>query len=306
MESNYSNPSIKEESSDNETEFVQPMPIVKSHNHHILVFLLGMLVGSLITSQYYTNQEFSKFLNENVNLILESSKSYWDELNLIIGSLNQPEFADSDDVTDLYSYVTDESTNSMEQIILREFPNQSRHFHASIKSCYLYSIINHGLPSIIILVSQPQKSNCVARKLIKILSGSENTSNLIINTTKFKNQNSESAKKNLDSELANIFDKLKERVALVEDIKNIPAESMLLFHAYGDDAGPKFNGIILFLTFEINEDIISEQPKKVTSFVEEKLTELWKNKIYYDQRMALFARITNNVVLVNNNEDNCR
>jgi hypothetical protein len=219
-------------------------------------------------------------------------------------------------------YLTKEPTNiktSLEttmllKILKTEFPSQKSGFYTNIISCYQNSILNGKDPSIIMLVaSRKDKNNlgCVARKLLKTLNeaiiGQQgvNYKYLIIDTKKLVGKQHDDAKLVLDEDLTKIFTNLNAKIALVEDIQNIPAQSMLIFHTFGDDeTTTKYKGIITLLTFEIDEDISETKDRyaELSDFVERKLSEKWSKDIKYDQLKPLYARIANNIVLINNQE----
>jgi hypothetical protein len=199
-----------------------------------------------------------------------------------------------------------------------EFPNQTNEFFKSIISSYDYSIRKRVAPSIIMLVSDKltsENTKCVARKLLKILINKKSDKNCIIDTKKLSDMEHEAAKEVLDGDLINIFTNLSEKFALVEDIQLIPAKSMLLFHSYGDDdSTAKYKGIITLLTFEIDEDISEDREKfshlasdyaVLSKFVENKLGERLSKNMHADQLYPLYTRISNNIILVNN-EDCCK
>ena len=160
------------------------------------------------------------------------------------------------------------------------------------------------------------QSNCVSKKLFKILFEATSVclnhlkyDALIVDTEKLLGKNHESAKKELDDNLVKIFRDQKSKLAFIEDISNIPAQAMILFHGYGDEADyAKFRGIILLLSFQIDEfdyEIMKDRKnlaKILTKYVEEKLTQKWSNLMKYDQRTALFTRLTNNVIFLKNEE----
>ena len=199
------------------------------------------------------------------------------------------------------------------EVLNNEFKSQSRSFHSSLISCYNHSILESKDPSVILLVADrnnKESLNCIARKLLKALNIATHGDNLdynyLIVDTKHLSRNEDEAKMQLDLNFKKIFKDLKRNIALVEDLNNIPPQSMILFYAYGDDASnSKYNGIIILITFVIDEvfdkikfDKLSTDYAMLSSFVEMKLNEKWSNDIDYDQLKPLYTRIGNNIILV--------
>ena len=90
---------------------------------------------------------------------------------------------------------------------------------------------------------------------------------------------------------------------------------MILLYSYGDDiTTAKYRGIMILLTYELNEEIISNDKEqyeeltkdysKLTSFVEKDINDRWYVFIDYDQLKPLYNRIVNNIILINN-EKSC-
>ena len=193
-----------------------------------------------------------------------------------------------------------------------EFPNQKHYFYSNIISSYEHSILNGQDPSIIVLASNSENSkntNCVARKLSKMLiRGDSNLEDSVINSTKLSCLNDEEAKEELDKRLVDIFQNLNEKIALIEDIQDLPDKSMILFHSYGDDkSNAKFKGIIIIFTFNFKGEIENREmsDKDMTLFIEQKLNDKLNQSFHYDQLNALFTRIANNLVLIQI-ENNCQ
>ena len=202
--------------------------------------------------------------------------------------------------------------------LTHDFKNQQLSFHTNIISCYEQSILSKKDPSIIMLVSDKnskQNLDCVAKKVLKVLNeaihGTSEYKNLVISTRSL-DKDSDKAKFQLDSKLTNLFSHLNKRVALVEDISNIPPKSMMLFYAYGDEySNSRYNGIVVLLTYTLDIGLskdkfrlLANDYSLLSSLVEDKLTAEWSNEIHYDQLRPLFSRITNNIVLVDK-ENNC-
>jgi hypothetical protein len=200
--------------------------------------------------------------------------------------------------------------------LIEVFPNQDRLFFSNIISSYENSILKNRDPAIILMVSDKntRKSlKCVSRKLLEVLNHAANqcykrvdTNSLVVSTKNLIDLNAETAKSILDKALVEIIDKYKSRFVLVDDVLNIPPESMLIFHGFGDDeSNSRFKGIIILLTLDIDEFFYDEEMnvKRLTGIVDKYLSQKWSNFIDYDQLRPLFARIMNNVVFVKNEID---
>jgi hypothetical protein len=200
--------------------------------------------------------------------------------------------------------------------MVENFPNQDRLFYNNIISSYENSILKNRDPAIILMVSDKNTKKsfkCVSRKLLKILNDAVNlcykridTNSLVVDTKNLINLNSETAKSILDKDIVEIIEKSKSRIVLVDDVLNIPPESMLIFHGFGDDeSNARYKGIIILLTVEIDEIFYDEEMnvKRLTAIVDKYLSQKWSNFIDYDQLRPLFARIMNNVVFVKNEID---
>ena len=216
----------------------------------------------------------------------------------------------------------DESKKSLISQLKNNFPNQTKGFYSNVISCYEHSVTGNQDPAIIILVSDKHTTknvNCVAKNLLKFLlkdhDGEFDYTLAALNSVKYKNKDSENVKKELDTDLINIFSNMKGKIALIENIENIPAKSMMLFYSYGDDLSTaKYKGIMILLTYELSEEIISNNKEKyeeltksynkLSSFVEKDINDRWSVFIDYDQLKPLYTRIANNIILVNN-EKSC-
>lgn len=196
------------------------------------------------------------------------------------------------------------------------FPSQTKNFYATIHSCYEHSILKDRDSSIIMLVGDKLTSKnvkCVAKDLLKFINSKHNTTTdynlLTIDANSYLSKNSDVVKQNIDEKLRNIFSN-SGKVALINDIQVIPAKSMLLFYTYGDEADyALYKGILIIYTYELSEVISNDKEKydelknsykKLTNYVEKDLKKLWKSDMEYDQMSALFTRVTNSVVLVEN------
>ena len=141
-----------------------------------------------------------------------------------------------------------------------------------------------------------------------LIRGDSNLEDSVINSTKLSSLNDEEAKEELDKRLVYIFQNLNEKIALIEDIQDLPDKSMILFHSYGDDkSNAKFKGIIIIFTFNFKGEIENREmsDKDMTLFIEQKLNDKLNQSFHYDQLNALFTRIANNLVLIQI-ENNCQ
>ena len=217
---------------------------------------------------------------------------------------------------------SDEIKPSLFRQLKNSFPNQTKGFYSNIISCYKHSIIENSDPAIIILVSDKQTTknvNCVAQNLVKLLIKNQDVNFdhtlATLKSSKYKNKDSEYVKKELDEDLINIFSAKNGKIALIENIENIPAQSMILFYTYGDDiTTSKYKGIIILFTYELNGAVVSNNKEKheeltnnvakLNSLVEKDINDRWSVYIDYDQLKPLYTRIANNIILVNN-EQSC-
>ncbi len=190
------------------------------------------------------------------------------------------------------------------------FPNQSRQFQLNVISSYKHSILESSDPSIVILVSDKKSGdnlNCVAERLLATLDNSTDFEDAIIRPRDLTTDvnDAESVKLVLDKKLEEIY--TKKRVGLVENIESIPPQSMILFYTYGDDVSTsKIPGIILMFTLKLDIDFLpthyllfSNNVAKLSQLLEDYLKNLWLSHIDSDQLLPLLSRITNNLILVN-------
>lgn len=206
------------------------------------------------------------------------------------------------------------------RLIKSKYPNQSGLFWANIESTYRHSIIKSKDPAIVLIVNDKLTSNLASELSYDILNTiktsienqrSYNLNNLIINPSDFTDlinaKLHDQVKLHIDNKLNKIFQS-DQRVALVKNIQQIPATSMLLFYTYGDDLiSAKYPGVVILMTLEIDHTISNEQreifsksSKKTMEFVESHLFKLWSKFVGEDQLKPLFTRIGNNVIFVNN------
>jgi len=198
----------------------------------------------------------------------------------------------------------------LNSLLQKEFPNQNKKFISTILSSFDESIITSGNPSIVMLVSDDNApiGHCVANRIFKVL-GDKKVPELDCNNLQLLNK--DQAKLEIDNQLENAF-KAGKRLFLINNIEAVPSSSMFIFYTYGDSIPEaKFPGVMIFFTYKLKSSLTNEQRKlfrnglpQLTSFVEQELTELW-NDIHFDQLKPLFTRITNNVVLVEKDEQPC-
>jgi len=197
-------------------------------------------------------------------------------------------------------------------LLEREFPQQNEIFISNFIISYTESILKKKDPSVIILVSDENsaKSHCIARRVVQTY-GDKNLPELDGN--EFKGMPSEEAKIEIDKRLVKTFKNSKNKYFMIKNMENIPGNSMLIFHGYGDIGNnAKFPGVVIFLTYNLPKKLSHEErqifiksPKRLTQYVEGELKQLWKD-IDFDRIYPLFARITKNVVFVEHEELPCR
>jgi hypothetical protein len=206
------------------------------------------------------------------------------------------------------------------KFIKSKYPNQTNLFWANIESTFRHSIIKSKDPSIILIVNDQLTSNLAHELTYDILNTiklsiedkkSFNLQNLIINPFDFNNliqtNQWDKVKLLIDDKLNRIFSS-GQRVALVRNIQDIPAKSMLLFYTYGDDLlSAKYPGVVILMNLHIDyliestdRDVYSKSSRKIIEFTENYLFKLWSNYVMEDQLKPLFTRIGNNVIFVNN------
>lgn len=206
-----------------------------------------------------------------------------------------------------------------------KYPNQTNLFWANIESCYRHSILKSKDPSIILIVSDEttrELGNILAYDILSLVHSSVATNthhldDLVISpqsdydlTSLISEDKYDEVKLLIDTKLNRVFMN-KKKIALVKDIQEIPATSMLLFYTYGDDLlSAKYPGVVILMTLKLegaleNEnnrdfrDALMKSQSKLTSYVEDYLFNLWSKQVGDDQLRPLFTRIANNVVLVN-------
>ena len=259
--------------------------------HHLLYIILGIIIGTTFMHSFNRVSDTPEAIFNNLNYFFGN---IWKDISVKI-------FGDK---------TITKKTETFVEELMKEFPNQSRNFFHTIISCYDYSVVNELGPSIIILVSNHKESKnnkCVSRRLLKFLSNSKDIKKLIINTKNFKTKQNKDAKLLLDRDLSYIFGEYREKIALVENIENIPAEAMLLFYAYGDEfLQAKFKGILILFTYELKEELSKDSKKqlfnnyaKLSTLVENELNDEWSPYVEYDQLHPLYTRIGNSIILLN-------
>jgi hypothetical protein len=267
-----------------------------SSRKHIIINIFFLLTGFLLGVSYsnYDQMDLNRFklIFHHDNKISAEADNFKkdDEILVKPGNKKQDDF---------------------NNLLKKNFPNQKGYFFNNIISCYEHSVIKGRDPSIIILASNNKtNTNCVARKLLKILTEDDlNKENLIIDSISLSSMSDDEAKEELDKSLVNIFENLNSKIALIENIEDLPAKSMILFHSYGDDeSNAKFKGIMILFTFHFeveNSGYYFQNIKEMLNLIEQKLTEKLSISIHFDQLYPLYARIANNAVLINQ-EDNCQ
>jgi hypothetical protein len=217
--------------------------------------------------------------------------------------------------------IPDKRTKSLlSRRLQSQFQNQTINFYSTILSCYEHSLEKNLDPSIILLVfdkltsknvncvtKESSKEYCVTNCLAKNLNEQIDYKTLALRSEKYQNKHFEAVKHELDEDLVEFFSLGK--IVLIEDIHNLPADSMILVYTYGDDASTaKYRGIMVLLTYELETDISKNKEKsdelnneysKLSSFIETSLYDKWSKDIDYDQLRPLLTRIGNNYILVN-------
>ena len=269
-----------------------------SSRKHIIINIFFLLTGFLLGVSYsnYDQMDLNRFklIFHHDNKISAEADNFKQDDEILVKPGNKKQ----DDFNNL---------------LKKNFPNQISDFFSNIISCYEHSVIKGRDPSIIILASNNKtNTNCVARKLLKILTEDDlNKENLIIDSISLSSMSDDEAKEELDKSLVNIFENLNSKIALIENIEDLPAKSMILFHSYGDDeSNAKFKGIMILFTFHFEVEnsgyyFQNIKEKDMRNLIEQKLTEKLSISIHSDQLYPLYARIANNAVLINQ-EDNCQ
>lgn len=150
--------------------------------------------------------------------------------------------------------------------------------------------------------------------LANILNSGSNSKKLIIDpiddsylSSLISTSEHDKTKLYVDDKLNSVF-KAGEKLALVNNIEQLPAHTMLLFYSYGDDLlNAKYPGVLILMTLNINSIIddtqkssFSKSSSVITKFAEDHMFSLWSRYIGDDQLRPLFTRIANNVVYLNN------
>jgi len=200
-----------------------------------------------------------------------------------------------------------------------KYPNQSSYFWKKIESKFVFSILKHGDPATIILVSD-NSTSLLSKNLsydilntikISLKNDNNNLDSLIINPTDYQDLIQQ---KDYDKIKLMIDDKLKKiflndnHIALVNNIQKIPATSMMLFYTYSDEkSNAIFSGNIILLTLELNNviesktrELFNQNNVNLTKFIKKYMTDLWANEIHPDILNPLITRIGKNILLINN------
>ena len=206
----------------------------------------------------------------------------------------------------------------------QKYPNQTNSFWANIESSFRHSIIRQKDPSILLVVNDKRSKSLAEKITVDILthlvqvfdsnSKAKNVNDLIIDAKKdqvlhemIKENSHDKSKLYIDTRLTSLFGSGK-KMALVNNIEMLPAQTMLLFYTYGDDLhNAKFPGIMILMSLNIDYELESGQRARflksssvLTKFSEDYLFNLWSKSINDDQLRPLFTRIANNVIFVNN------
>jgi hypothetical protein len=206
-----------------------------------------------------------------------------------------------------------------------KYPNQSTSFWANIESSCRHSIIRQKDPSIVLLVSDRETKTLATAltvdildmvlKILKSVGLTKTAQEVTIDPKSDSNladliqeNNHDKLKLYIDNKLVEWF-KSGDKVALVNNIELLPAQTMLLFYTYGDDQDTaKFPGVLILMNLNLEmslETALRERFNKngsnkfLTKFTEDYLFKLWSARVNDDQLKPLFTRIANNVVLVN-------
>lgn len=198
------------------------------------------------------------------------------------------------------------------------YPNQSEYFWINIESCYKHSVVKSEDPSIILMIYDEESANTYSKLSREVLNYLDkiykSNGHVLISTKNDKNFNDLIERKNSDDSKLYVDSKLSEhfesggKLALIEDVQQFPAHSMVLFYAYGDEKKyAKFPGVLIFMSLKLDEILdtkrkndYSLKPKKLREFAESYMFNMWSKWIREDQLRPLFTRIANNVILVNN------
>jgi hypothetical protein len=219
-------------------------------------------------------------------------------------------------VSDLSKSTFDKNFHSLKE----KYPNQTNRFWANIESAFEHSIVDSKDPSIILVVNDRLTSHLAPRLVVDLFECFLNyfkktATNPVINPTGdaklsklIANRQYDMTKMYVDNKLNDIFLN-GNKFALVQNIEQMPATTMLLFYTYGDDLiNAKYPGIIILMSLDLSDMLIDNSKRsqllksasKLSEYVENYLFDLWSSHIHDDQLRPLFTRIANNVVFINN------
>jgi hypothetical protein len=237
-------------------------------------------------------------------------------------SLTNTNAAPSIDSQNAKTYLMKRKEFEMKINLLKlKYPNQTKTFWANIESTFRHSVLNSKDPSIVMIVNEEQTrklserlADDIFKFYLNILDKSDDELHHLIIDPKNDNDFSKSIESNdsnrvkliLDNRLMKIFDN-SNKLAMIKNIQEIPAKSMILFYTYGDilpDA--KYPGVLILMKLNLDENFDDQQrteflksTARLSSFVETHLRKMWSKSIHEDQLAPLFSRIGNNVILVN-------
>uniref|UniRef100_A0A336LD71 CSON008516 protein n=1 Tax=Culicoides sonorensis TaxID=179676 RepID=A0A336LD71_CULSO len=86
------------------------------------------------------------------------------------------------------------------------------------------------------------------------------------------------------------------RVMLVEDVQLIPAAVAPAFHVFCDTSSPVVKKSAIIFTLHADEDQIPKVKNELYDYVENRLSELWKDGVHKDKIQPLITRMTDNVL----------
>ncbi|RNA43333.1 torsin-1A-interacting 2 [Brachionus plicatilis] len=183
----------------------------------------------------------------------------------------------------------------------QNYPNQSDHLWINIESCFKHSVVKSKDPSIILMIYDEQTASTyskLSQQILKYLNKIDKSSRHVV---LMENNKPDESKLYIDSKLSAHF-KSGGKLALIEDIHQLPAHTMVLFYAYGDEEKyAKFPGVLIFMSLKLDEALDAQSKfaflkssKKLREFAEGYMFNLWSKWIGEDQLRPLFTRIANN------------
>jgi hypothetical protein len=232
---------------------------------------------------------------------------------------------DQENVTALREALRTQSKNL--DLYLRElkakYPSQTSLFWANIEASCRHSLIKQRDPSIVLIVNDRDTqdlastlTNDIMRMLLKVMGHASETADVQRLTLDVRADSDladmmrggshDKLKLHIDTRLVDLF-RSGHRVALVNNIEQLPARAMLLFYTYGDDLQTaKFPGVLILMNLNIEGSLDAalrarfvKNNKVLTKYTEDYLFRLLSASIDDDQLKPLFTRIANNVILVN-------